>query len=42
MATKYFSIRGQSLWAKLKEPDEFNGTRKYKIGVIPDGPEGPL
>ena len=39
MATKYFSIRGQSLWAKLKEPDEFNGTRKYKIGVIPDGPE---
>ena len=39
MATKLYSIRGESYFAHLFKPDSYNGVENYKIGVIPASPE---
>ena len=38
MATKYFSVRGDSYYTHLIKPDDYQGVESYKIGVVPDAP----
>lgn len=39
MATKYYTIKGKVAWAKVFEPDEYLGTKKYKVNFFPDNAE---
>lgn len=40
MATKYITLKGKFKWAKLYEPDEFSGDRRYITNFYPhDGGE---
>lgn len=39
MSTKLFTIEGKSLWAKVYEPDDYEGVRRYKLSIIPSSPK---
>lgn len=36
--TKYIKVRGRVSYAKVYEPDDFRGEKKWKINLYPDGP----
>lgn len=40
MATKYYTLKGSIKWAKIYEPDEFSGVKRWMLNFYPaDGAE---
>lgn len=36
MATKFYTFKGKVAWAKVHEPDEYLGVKKWKVNFFPE------